>query len=183
VIETLTALFSSAAGGGLFGLIGTGIHSMLAVKQEQDKAKKEIEMRRLDLDELRLQNDAADKRSATELALLQLRGQQDAAKAQADAAVTEMTTAKEIQLSSYAADTASYGGGAVDTVRGLVRPLITAYTLGLMTWIAWLLYDATGGTIADPSVLWSRVVEAILFLTITTCTWWFGSRITGLRAK
>ncbi|MEW8091010.1 MAG: hypothetical protein AB2784_15440 [Candidatus Thiodiazotropha endolucinida] len=64
----------------------------------------------------------------------------------------------------------------VDVVRGLMRPVITLYTLGLLTAIGWLLYEAANEVIPKMPALWLEIVQAVILLATTSVTWWFGSR-------
>ncbi|MCU7886467.1 MAG: hypothetical protein KZQ82_19940 [Candidatus Thiodiazotropha sp. (ex Lucinoma annulata)] len=95
---------------------------------------------------------------------------------------------------SYAADRASYSLesvqrligfwknlagfslAGVDVVRGMMHPLITLYTLGLLTAIGWLMYKAVEGVIPEVLALWLEIVQAVILLSTTSVTWWFGSR-------
>lgn len=59
----------------------------------------------------------------------------------------------------------------VDFLRGFVRPFLTLYLVVVVT----VMYLRTeGGTINAQSV-----VDTILYLAVTACTWWFGSRGTN----
>jgi hypothetical protein len=64
----------------------------------------------------------------------------------------------------------------VDVVHGLMRPVITRYTLGPLTAVGWLLYTAADGIIPAMPALWLEVVQAVILLATTSVTWWFGSR-------
>ena len=59
----------------------------------------------------------------------------------------------------------------VDFLRGFVRPFLTLY-LVVVTTVMYLRTD--GGAINAQSV-----VDTILYLSVTACTWWFGSRGTN----
>jgi hypothetical protein len=74
--------------------------------------------------------------------------------------------------------------GLVDTLKGLARPGITAYLLGVSTWVtiqAWRVLDAQGVTLspAQAETLLSQVIGTVLYLTVTAVTWWFGDRMTA----
>lgn len=74
--------------------------------------------------------------------------------------------------------------GMVDTIKGLARPVITIYLLGVSTWItvqAWTLLDSMGGAITPVQAtnLVSKAIFVLLYLTVTAVTWWFGDRMTA----
>jgi hypothetical protein len=74
--------------------------------------------------------------------------------------------------------------GLVDTVKGLARPCITVYLLGVSTWItvqAWTVVDQLGSTISAVQALQmlSGVMSTVLYLTVSAVTWWFGDRMTA----
>jgi hypothetical protein len=68
----------------------------------------------------------------------------------------------------------------VDAVRGLMRPLITIFLL----WVVWEIYDdvdtLVGGleslTETQLVLLYTTLIESIMFLTTTAVAWWFASR-------
>ncbi len=180
MIEALLTILGGATGGGIIGLLGTGIQAMLRWGEAKQAAAREIELRRLDIEEKRLEIEQAEKLAAVQL---------ETARMQAGAAqaAAETTADRDIQLASYANDRAAYGIGPqhwlpamllgfVDVVRGLMRPAITVYTLGLMTWIGVTMHAVSGGNIPNAADLWTQVVSGIISLTSTTVTWWFGSR-------
>lgn len=169
MIGEALGLVGAAASGGVLGLIGTGIHALLKWGEQREKRKREIELRKLDLDELRLEGELNMQRAEKEIERARVVGENQlaAAEQQADQA---------IRVASYVSDKATYGGGWVDAVRGLMRPVITAYSLGLLTWIGWLMWQAGASDLAASSIYWRQVVEAVILLATTSATWWFGSR-------
>lgn len=162
MFDTIISMAGNALSGGLLGLVGTGIHAFLAYKSTQVKNNHELAMRKLDIDEISQEAALRLKQTETEIA-----GQQ---------AITEAKTDADIRAASYAADKATYGITWVDALRGIMRPLITIYSLGLMTWIGLSLHSAAGGVIPNAAQLWAQIVGTIILLTTTCVTWWFGSR-------
>ena len=72
--------------------------------------------------------------------------------------------------------------GLVDTVKQVARPGITAYLLGISTWItiqAWDVLEAKGEAITAVMAtgIVSDVVGTVLYLTSSAVTWWFGDRM------
>ena len=92
-----------------------------------------------------------------------------------DVELAEMT----LRSNSYSHDKATYGGGFVDGLRGLMRPVITLYFAIIMTVIAYQLMKLNNGQWVNPTeaqAMLREVINAIIFLTTTAVTWWFGSR-------
>jgi len=71
--------------------------------------------------------------------------------------------------------------GVVEVWRRSMRPAITTYQAVITTWLVWRAYallKAVGGGL-DPAVaseIFSRAVDAVIFLTVSCFTWWFGDR-------
>lgn len=72
--------------------------------------------------------------------------------------------------------------GVVEFCKEIARPGITAYLLGISTWItikAWDLLERMQGeglTAAMAVGIVSDAVNVVLYLTVTAATWWFGDR-------
>jgi hypothetical protein len=187
VISEIVGIVGSAASGGLLGLAGTGIQALLKYFEVREERKTQIALRELDIRELEMERQLAMQQA--EIDLEKIREQ-----AAGDLAVMEEQVAGEVMTASYEADKATYSLesvkrltgfwknlagfflAVVDVVRGLMRPVITLYTLGLLTAIGWLLYMAADGIIPDIPALWLEVVRAAILLATTSVTWWFGSR-------
>ncbi|MEW8690329.1 MAG: hypothetical protein AB2535_04490 [Candidatus Thiodiazotropha endolucinida] len=187
MISEIVGIVGSAARGGLLGLAGTGIQALLKYFEVREERKTQIALRELDIRELEIERQLAMQQA--EIDLEKIREQ-----AAGDLAITEEQVAGEVMTASYEADRASYSLesvqcltgiwknlagfslAVVDVVRGMMRPLITLYTLGLLTAIGWLMYKAENGVIPEMPVLWLEVVQAVILLATTSVTWWFGSR-------
>ena len=195
MIETLFAVLSSAAGGGILGLAGTAFKTWQERKDRESQRDHDLKMRELDQADMRLEAELLLKQTATET-----QGQLALAQTEADA--ERDVAAAHLQAASYKQDKATYSKvdklsgwwGAfwqgmlalVDMVRGFMRPAITLYLLVICSVIAWELYDLVEAmetllpTQAWP--LFQQVVNAIIFLCTTSVTWWFGSRPNQQRA-
>lgn len=89
--------------------------------------------------------------------------------------------AYDAMVASYQNDRASYGGGAVDIVRGLTRPVLTALlTVGALVVNGILIFLLTrywsDVPISDRLKLIFMALEWLLFQAGTVIGWWFGSR-------
>jgi len=71
--------------------------------------------------------------------------------------------------------------GFVDFLRGLMRPVLTIYLVGLSTWItykAYILLTMTKSAMTTTEALgiFTDATSIIIYLTVSCVTWWFGSR-------
>ncbi|PIP98536.1 MAG: hypothetical protein COW76_20455 [Shewanella sp. CG18_big_fil_WC_8_21_14_2_50_42_11] len=178
-IGTILAGIGSAASGGLLGVFGTGIKMWADHKAEQAKQAFELQMRKLDQEEMTLEHSLRMKEVEAEtkrdIAVASQNRLATEAQAAADVEQGEMALVK----SSYRMDKATYGGGFVDAIRGLMRPTLTLYFAILMAVISYQLMQINNGQWLDASeaqTMLRDVVNACIFLATTAVTWWFGSR-------
>ena len=71
--------------------------------------------------------------------------------------------------------------GMVDFIKRLIRPSLTAYLVGLTTWITWIAWDIMklkGQELSTDQAteIFNTVTTIIIYLTVTVVTWWFGDR-------
>ena len=145
----LIGLAASAAGGGVFGLLGTVIGRAAGYfEQRQSQAHErarwqhESHLAGLELQARREESEAAER-----LAETSGRWQGLAASMQAEASIGE----------SYA---------WVNAVRALTRPVLTLL-LWLITWLVFL---------ASPETEQAKIVETATFAATAATLWWFGDR-------
>ena len=73
--------------------------------------------------------------------------------------------------------------GLADAFKSMARPGITAYLLGVSTWItakAWQLLEAVNAPALTPAMaggILSDTIHIVLYLAVTAVTWWFGDRM------
>lgn len=172
MLDAVLNLFGGGVLGGLIGLAGAWL------KAREERAKMELEqqhqkdMRQLDLQEMQAEADLKLRQTETEFA-----GKQAIAETEAEAAMD--VAASQALTASYKHDKATYGIRFVDAIRGLMRPVITIYLLGILSLIAWQLYGIEAIASIDAQTAWklfSDVVRDATFLAVTAVTWWFGSR-------
>lgn len=191
MFETVLGLFTSAAGGGLIGLLGTALKQWQERKEREAERAHQIRMREADLQEMRAEAD---------LRLRQTEAEFEGRKAVADieAQAARDVAAEATRQASYGHDKATYAGswagrllkgfwGAlagfllvlVDVARGVIRPATTVYLLVIISVMAWQLHVLvqTFGAVTPEQAwpLYMRVVDAIVFMTMTALTWWFGA--------
>ena len=79
--------------------------------------------------------------------------------------------------------------GLTDFLRGLARPAITYYLIFASTWITWMAYDILTKTDQKSiSPEWSanlfeKIILAVIYLTVSCVSWWFGDRRMGKFAE
>lgn len=177
-ITTILGAVGSAASGGLLGLFGTGIKMWADHKAEEAKRAFELAMRQADREEMQLEHDLQMKQ-------VEAQADRDIALANQNRLTTESQIAGDVELAelnlrqaSYSNDKATYGGGFVDAIRGIMRPTLTLYFAVLMALIAYQIMQITGNIIgtANAQYMLKEVINAIIFLATTSVTWWFGSR-------
>lgn len=78
--------------------------------------------------------------------------------------------------------------GICDAVKGIARPAITAYLLGLSTWLsmtAWAVLEKRGAPLSalQATSIVEQVIGSVLYLTTVAVTWWFGDRMAAKGLK
>lgn len=195
-MDILTTILTSAAGGGATGLLGL----LVTAWGERNKRAHELDLTRLQLEaadkaraqELAAQERMADKAQAAEALQrqLELQGQELQADQAAYAASMASDRATFIPPEALTGERASWPVrwiitpllGLVDVLRGLMRPAITGYSLGLLTLLGWWLQglflrtQAPMLTATQLHELAVQVVGTVIYLATTTTVWWFGVR-------
>lgn len=175
---TILGAIGSAASGGLLGLFGVGVKMWASHKAEQAKYAYDIAMRKADREEMSLEHQFKMKETEAQAS-------RDIAVANQNRIATESQAAADVELAeidmrtqSYEMDKATYGGGFVDGVRGLMRPILTVYFAALMSVITYKLFEITGQMVgtATAQFMLKEVINSCIFLATTSVTWWFGSR-------
>ena len=167
MLATLTALLSSSGLGAILGVAGSWLTKAEERKLLKEKNTHDQAMARLSMEELKLEGEQ-------QLQIVQAEGEIAADVAAGEAFAESM---KEQQM--------TYGIRFVDAIRGLMRPIITIYLLGVATWLTINVHTLVGGLEGMPQndvmALYTEIIAAILFLTTPAVTWWFGSRPSSKR--
>jgi len=72
--------------------------------------------------------------------------------------------------------------GIVDFLKALMRPGLTAYLVGLSTWITYIAWEILqrsnleAMTAVQASAIFQEVTSVIIYLTVSCVTFWFGDR-------
>lgn len=148
-MEEVAGLAASAAGGGLFGLVGTVLGRFAGFFEARQRQAHERA------------------RWRHETALLELQHRAHAAETEAEMALAETSgswAGLAASIEAEAAIASSYRW--VDAVRGLTRPLLT-----LLLWLIaggiWLGADEAGR---------SAITDTATFAATAATLWWFGDR-------
>jgi hypothetical protein len=166
--------FLSGPLGAVFGGVGAVFGKWLDLKAEKEKRETlkitlahELALR--DKDREMAAQEAASKLQIHEV------------DADAQVAVAELGAL----TSSYAADRATYGdhllGRIVDLIRGVTRPVITAASMSLLTYMTFRAFAETGGSLGPDRA--SELLNNVAFTASTAITWWFGARPSGGGAR
>ena len=173
-MDLLLGLLTGGAGG-LLGTLGQAVLSWYKRKEdhahelairEQDRLDAESDYE-LSLRQMQLEAELGMQR-------VKLEGEQARELAEVEGATAREVAAQESLQASYEHDKATYGGGFVDTLRGLVRPLVTLANMAILLTLAVLCYRQLQGELS--SEVARQVITTFLGLATLTITWWFGGR-------
>ncbi|MCZ4297956.1 hypothetical protein [Henriciella marina] len=148
-MDPITGLAASAAGGGLFGLIGTALGRVAGYFETRQRLQHETE------------------RWAHETKLLELQRYARAEETEGEIALAEASGRWEGLSASMAAEAAigeSYKW--VNAVRGVTRPALTLL-LWLIAGLIWIGADGAGR---------ASIIETATFAATAATLWWFGDR-------
>jgi len=151
MLDALLNIFS----GGITGVAGAALSGWIEHRKAAAAHEHELAVRRMNLEEIRLEAETAEKRGALEL--------ERTVEAGAAAALE----------ASYRLEPKRYGRGDhvalvwVDVVRGLVRPVLT---IGLVAASVAIYYHAD-------ATLRAETAGTLLYITTACTLWWFGGRV------
>ena len=155
---------ASIIGGGVTGLLGTALSGGLAFLKDKQKHAQELDLRRIDLDEIRLEAETAERRAAIDLEMKQTEADAEAMAASYQDAATPWS--KGLTLTPRQAWPILF----VDLVRGLMRPFLTCFSMFVLFYV----YHSQG----KDSQMTDDIVHTINYIATTAVLWWFGSRQT-----
>jgi hypothetical protein len=150
----LIGIAASAAGGGVFGVLGTALGRLAGYFERRQTIVHE------------------EKRWQHEVQLLEMQRLADAAETEAELALEHAAgrwAGLQASLNAEAAIRGSYPW--VDAVRGLTRPMLTLLLWGITT-VIWFSADPTAR---------SSLTETASFAATAATLWWFGDRSAGLK--
>ena len=175
MLETILSIVGSSFGGGLLGVFGTFMKAKAEYKNKKLDYAHDQAMHRNSMEEMRLENELRVEE-------IELQNEGKLSLANVERARAQDIADGNLREASYDNDRATYGNVFIDGIRGMMRPVITTYLLILMTYIAYQINTIVGGIEALPMTevwaLYHELIIAIVFLTTTAITWWFGTRPT-----
>ncbi|MCR9079606.1 MAG: hypothetical protein NXH78_10945 [Hyphomonadaceae bacterium] len=145
----LIGIAASAAGGGMFGVLGTALGRLAGYFERQQSIEHEERRWQHEVTLLEMQRLAAAAETEADLALTHAEGRWDGLQA---------------SLNAEAAIRSSYKW--VDAIRGLTRPLLTLLLWGI-TVVIWFSADLADRT---------NITETATFAATAATLWWFGDR-------
>ncbi len=181
MLALIGTLISGVLSGGATGLLGVIIQRFFDLKTKDR-----------DLTMLKLQHEQALALAQIEAASAQRRAEADEFAADRAAQAREMEADGRSMVASFEHDQAQYleksaqsnkwvvfAFTLVDTIRGLIRPIITTYLVVLTTMMfIWAKELAGDNALSQDQALTiiGQIVATILYLASACTLWWFGSR-------
>ena len=181
--------------GGVTGIVGSVVTSVMNFKTQKLKNKHEVEMAQIDLQRLDKEKEIMLAEAEANMRITEVETEAQIELADADVYKESMKAAQKDALSDVVHQKLMEGGkfsqviativaflfGVVDFIKRLIRPSLTAYLVGLTTWITWIAWDIMKLKGEDLSTtqathIFDSVTTIIIYLTVTVVTWWFGDR-------
>lgn len=182
------AFLDIVAGGGITGLLGTAISTVFSFVNQKQKNKHEYAMKRLDIEamakEAELNIKVTEAKVAGDLQLEEMKGYNETIRQNAIDKLTSSTLNRlfDSKWTTPIGVLIAFLFGVVDFVKAAIRPGITMYMTIAVTWLYFQAITIIGedGFTYDTSLeLFYTVNDAILYVFISTTTWWFGDRRTA----
>jgi hypothetical protein len=165
----LVDLFATGGFGTVVGLLGSYLTKREERKQYELDAKHKLQMAEIRFKEVELEN-------SHEIAI----ASKNIERAEVEGSIKIDGIEAKAFVESVKNSHTPIGVKLVDSIRGLMRPIITVYLLIVATILTFKIDDLVGGlTSLGPEklfALYEDVIMQVVFLTATAVTWWFGSR-------
>lgn len=168
-VDIISALFNSAAGGGLFGIFGAWLTTRAEIAKLKVAHEHEARMAEIDIKATAMEIEANIKQA--EISATQAR----------EVSADGLMSASLYSESTIGERATGWVGNFLALVRGLVRPVATVYAMALLTLLSvWVFRLALGYGItlsaAQVYALMMDLINTITFLSVTILLWWFGVR-------
>ena len=159
MLDTVLAILT----GGATGVLGTLLNFGTKWLEERARHRRELELRRLDVELARTEAAAAEKVAAVEAEAEGERAELEAFRESYREAARRWSRPGDGRLLQF-----------VDFVRGMTRPALTFLFVAL----AGAIYFTMGDTdaVVDGVAVKARIVDTVLYLTTACVLWWFGAR-------
>jgi len=175
-------------GGGLSGLLGSAITSIVNYKMKGMEFKHAEDMRRLEIDGMTKEHELAMERTKVEfegkINIAELEALKETYK-NSQTFLFDQSYFNALFRSSWTSwigAIIAFMFGIVDFMKHLARPLLTYYVMGLATYVTIVSYNilekAQGGAISvdTAEAIFRDSVSLIFYLTTTAFSWWFCDR-------
>lgn len=174
MLTPLLDLLSSTGAGAALGVFGAWLTKREERLDKKLETEKALALARIHKEEALLEMEQALRLADKELSRTLTEGDL--------AAEAKAMEAFKASLGSLSTST---GLVLVDSLRGLMRPLITLYLLCLASLVSFRLMTLTGGLEglgkSGLTEAFAQILDQLLFLTTTAVTWWFGARPSSKR--
>lgn len=169
MLDAILGILGTGGAGGVIGLFGGWLSKRETRKMAEIQFKHDERMA-----EFQAQESREERQQALELA------DKNRELAETEGAIEVEGREVDAFVESIKSQATQTGIRLVDGVRGLMRPLITLFLLVSTTVIYYLINDKVGGLDSLPKpeliAIYRHVIEQIIFLTVLSVSWWFGSR-------
>lgn len=164
-------IFTGGAAGGIIGLLGSGVTAWVEYKNRKLKASTDIQMRKLDIEELEKEIHHAETLKGMEAQRdVEVSADQSFRISQQSEEPLRIELAKLDWFSRFLLVT-------VETFKRFTRPGITWMSIGLTIWLFISLDFQVSDLPSDKQAdLLQTIVTAIVTVMTTSVTWWFGQR-------
>ena len=154
MLDSVLALLSGGATG-IIGTVATGVFEHLGQRRRDAQ---ELQLRRLDIEMMGVEAAAAERQAVLAMESAEIQAESVAMQASYREAGKRWSSVGE-------------GGWivAVDVVRGLTRPVLTA---GLVVLTGAIYYSTT----PDEAAIRERIIATVLYGMSAALVWWFGDR-------
>ncbi len=177
MLEAIGAIFSSSGLGAIVGLFGSWLTKREERRNMELKYDYEVKM-------AEMRKSEAEMEFNHELALADKQMERAQVEGEIQRDVEEIAAFKE----SLKEQQQIYGIKFVDSIRGLMRPLITIYLLVIGTIITITIgsyVNGIEGAMDDMELIkmYRDTIARVMFLLTTAVAWWFGSRPSSKRKR
>ena len=181
--------------GGISGLLGSVITSIVSYKTQKLKNEHDIAMADIELKKMDKEKEIMLAEAEANIRITEVETEAKIELADADVFKESIKAAQEKALSDKVHEMLLKGGrfsrivaafvaflfGIVDFIKRMIRPSLTLYLVGLTTWItyiAWKIMETHNQQLTSKQAtdIFDQVITIVIYLTVTCVTWWFGDR-------
>lgn len=178
--------------GGITGLIGSCVTAISNFKTQKLKNEHDEKMYDFKIQELGAKTDAAIKITEAKISgaveLADSAAYTESQKASTVKYVSDSWIEKLFSMTGYLSWISVPVGlllamalGFVDFLKGLMRPGLTLYLTAATSWVTYTAYklvqqSETVVSITESLAIYNRVIDIVIYLTVSCITWWFADR-------